>query len=69
MKLIKFLAEKFKACTKKTQCEYPLMLDDCLAECLEYMFPGEGFVRFYLHDITRDIKKLTTDDIRPYFAP
>ena len=67
MKLTKFLIKKCKACFKKTQCAYPLILDDCLTECLEYMFPGEGFVRFYLHDVARDMQKLETADARPYF--
>ena len=66
MKLKSFEANKFPK-TDIINLQYPEILDTCLRDCLDYMFPGEGFVRFYLHDVVNDIKKTAVDDIRPLF--
>ena len=42
---------------KTLSTQYPQILDTCLQDCLDHMFPGEGFVRFYMHDVVKDIKK------------
>lgn len=66
MKLKDFLGNKFSKNILK-QKQYPQILDTCLGDCLDYMFPGEGFVHFYLRDVMRDIKKVKVADIRPLF--
>ena len=66
MKLKTFLSQLFVK-NKTLSTQYPQILDTCLQDCLDHMFPGEGFVRFYMHDVVKDIKKVKVADIRTLF--
>lgn len=68
MKLHHLIREQFSNLKLKTQQKhYPRVLDTTLKDCLDYMFPGEGFIRFYMRELMRDVKKTEVTDIRTLF--
>ena len=60
-KLKSFILTKVLKQQKQT---YPTILD----EALGHVFPGEGFVRFHMHDMVKDIKQSKTQEIRSLFG-